>query len=78
MASGTKLEADEAKSSASATSPSAVSSSKLDRTFRLEPLFVYGVKPDVRGGIFFASDGATVMYPAGCGVALFNAKVSIN
>ena len=41
----------------------------------LEPLFVYGVKPEVNGGVFFSSDGASVVYPAGCGVAVYNVKV---
>ena len=29
-------------------------------------------KQDVRGGIHFAADGASVVYAAGCGVALFD------
>ena len=43
----------------------------------LEPLFVYGVKPEVHGGVFFAGDGASVVYPAGCGVAVYNIKVRL-
>ena len=38
----------------------------------ISPLFVYGVKQDVLGGIHFAADGASVVYAAGCGVALFD------
>ncbi len=42
----------------------------------LEPLFVYGVKPEVRGGIYFAKDTTSVIYPAGCGIALYDIKVT--
>ena len=45
------------------------------RRARLDPLFVYGVKPEVRGGIYFAADNASVIYAAGCGVAQYNSKV---
>ena len=38
-------------------------------------MFVYGVKPDVCGGIFFAGDGTSIVYPAGCGVAKYDTKV---
>lgn len=41
----------------------------------IEPLFVYGVKPDVRGGLYFAADNVTLLYPAGCGIAQFDSKV---
>ena len=42
----------------------------------LEPLFVYGVKPDVHGGVTFARDNASVIYPAGCGIAMYDTKAS--
>ena len=35
--------------------------------------FVFGPQ-DVRGGIHFAADGASVVYAAGCGVALFDSE----
>ena len=41
----------------------------------LEPLFVFGVKPEVHGGIFFAGDNVNLLYAAGCGVAVYNTKV---
>ena len=44
------------------------------RRARLDPLFVYGVKPEVRGGIHFAADNVSVIYAAGCGVAQYNSK----
>lgn len=43
----------------------------------LDPLFVYGVKPEVRGGLSFAGDSnASLIYPAGCGIAVFDTRVS--
>lgn len=41
----------------------------------LNPLFVYGVKPEVRGGIYFSGDNATLLYPSGCGISLYDSKV---
>jgi hypothetical protein len=43
----------------------------------LSPLFVYGVKPDVKGGIYFGSDNVSVIYAAGCGIAQYNSKVKL-
>ena len=40
----------------------------------LEALFVYGVKPDVHGGIFFAGDNSTLLYASGCGISMYNSK----
>lgn len=43
----------------------------------IRPLFVYGVKPDVHGGIFFAADNVNLWYVAGCGIAVYSTKVLI-
>ena len=43
----------------------------------LNPLFVYGVKPEVHGGIFFSGDNTTLLYPSGCGISLYDSKVEL-
>ena len=47
----------------------------LSKRSGLDPLFVYGVKPEVRGRIFFGSDSTSLIYAAGSGVAKYNTKV---
>jgi hypothetical protein len=39
----------------------------------LEPLFTYGVKPKVHGGVHFTKKD-TLLYPSGCGIALYSAS----
>ena len=39
----------------------------------LEPLFTYGVKPDVHGGVHFTRSD-TLLYPSGCGISLYSTK----
>ena len=39
----------------------------------LEPLFTYGVKPDVFGGVHFTRSDI-LLYPSGCGIALYAMK----
>ena len=41
----------------------------------LDPLFVYGVKPEVSGGIHFSNDNTSLLYPSGCGIAIYDSKV---
>ena len=39
----------------------------------LEPLFTYGVKPDVFGGVHFTRNDV-LLYPSGCGISLYAMK----
>ena len=39
----------------------------------LEPLFTYGVKPHVKGGVHFTKSD-TLLYPSGCGISLYATK----
>ena len=39
----------------------------------LQPLFTYGVKPDVHGGVHFTRSD-TLLYPSGCGISLYSTK----
>lgn len=39
----------------------------------LEPLFTYGVKPNVHGGVHFTKND-TLLYPSGCGISLYSTK----
>lgn len=39
----------------------------------LEPLFTYGVKPNVFGGVHFTRSDA-LLYPSGCGISLYAMK----
>ena len=33
------------------------------------------MKPEVRGGLSFAADNNSLLYPAGCGIAVFDTRV---
>lgn len=68
---------DEDEAGVEASGPVAVAPMSLAQKSGLEPMFVYGVKPDVRGGIFFGSDHSSLFYAAGSGVAKYNTKVFI-
>ena len=37
----------------------------------VDPLFTYGVKPGVKGGLYFTKID-TLIYPAGCGISLYS------
>ena len=39
----------------------------------LEPLFTYGVKPDVFGGVHFTRSDV-LLYPSGCGISMYAMK----
>ena len=39
----------------------------------VEPLFTYGVKPNVNGGVYFTKTD-TLLYPSGCGISLYSTK----
>ena len=39
----------------------------------LEPLFTYGVKPDVFGGVHFTRSDI-LLYPSGCGISMYQMK----
>jgi hypothetical protein len=39
----------------------------------LEPLFTYGVKPDVFGGVHFTRSDV-LLYPSGCGISMYGMK----
>ena len=39
----------------------------------LEPLFTYGVKPNVFGGVYFTRSDI-LLYPSGCGISMYAMK----